>query len=148
MVLAAIDDRMVAQQASYSHPMPMALKKRFWACAGQQTTLAAVGRLTPQLARRSARRCSACLKQTGIDAEQITAIGCHGQTVWHEPEGDAFSMQLGYNNRIAALTNITTVGDFRRATWPTVGSRWCRRFIRRCWGSRRAAHGAERRRHR
>ena len=33
VVLAAIDDRMVAQQASYSHPMPMALKKRFWACA-------------------------------------------------------------------------------------------------------------------
>ncbi|MBF4190064.1 anhydro-N-acetylmuramic acid kinase, partial [Serratia ureilytica] len=32
-----------------------------------------------------------------------------------EPEGDArFSMQLGDNNRIAALTNITTVGDFRR----------------------------------
>ena len=115
VVLAAIDDRMVAQQASYSHPMPMALKKRFWACAGQQTTLAAVGRLDAQLGTLFGEAVLGLLKQTGIDAEQITAIGCHGQTVWHEPEGDArFSMQLGDNNRIAALTNITTVGDFRR----------------------------------
>lgn len=106
---------MVAQQASYSHPMPMALKKRFWACAGQRTTLAAVGRLDAQLGTLFGEAVLGLLKQTGIDAEQITAIGCHGQTVWHEPEGDArFSMQLGDNNRIAALTNITTVGDFRR----------------------------------
>ncbi|MCX2959578.1 MAG: anhydro-N-acetylmuramic acid kinase, partial [Serratia symbiotica] len=35
--------------------------------------------------------------------------------VWHEPEGNTrFSMQLGDNNHIAAVANITTVGDFRR----------------------------------
>lgn len=84
-------------------------------CQGQQTTLAAVGRLDAQLGTLFGEAVLGLLKQTGIDAEQITAIGCHGQTVWHEPEGDArFSMQLGDNNRIAALTNITTVGDFRR----------------------------------
>ncbi len=33
VVLAAIDERMVAQQASYSHPMPIQLKKIFWGCA-------------------------------------------------------------------------------------------------------------------
>ncbi|MBH2596301.1 anhydro-N-acetylmuramic acid kinase [Serratia ureilytica] len=116
VVLAAIDDRMVAQQASYSHPMPIALKKEILGmCQGQQTTLAAVGRLDAQLGTLFGEAVLGLLKQTGIDADHITAIGCHGQTVWHEPEGDArFSMQLGDNNRIAALTNITTVGDFRR----------------------------------
>lgn len=33
VVLAAIDERMVAQQASYCHPMPLQLKKIFSACA-------------------------------------------------------------------------------------------------------------------
>lgn len=55
------------------------------------------------------------LKQTDIPAQHITAISCHGQTVWHEPEENTrFSMQLGDNNCIAAAANITTVGDFRR----------------------------------
>ncbi|MCE1695352.1 anhydro-N-acetylmuramic acid kinase, partial [Enterobacter hormaechei] len=55
------------------------------------------------------------LNKAGITANDITAIGCHGQTVWHEPDGEKpFTMQIGDNNRVAALTNITTVGDFRR----------------------------------
>ena len=59
VVLAAIDDRMVAQQASYSHPMPMALKKEILGmCQGQQTTLAAVGRL--------ARRCGTNRRVTRV----------------------------------------------------------------------------------
>lgn len=55
------------------------------------------------------------LKQTELDASYIMAIGCHGQTVWHEPVGDApCTLQIGYNNQIAALTGITTVGYFRQ----------------------------------
>ncbi|VTR58608.1 Anhydro-N-acetylmuramic acid kinase [Serratia fonticola] len=116
VVLAAIDERMVAQQASYSHPMPIQLKKEILGmCQGQQTTLSAVGRLDAQLGTLFGEAVLGLLKQTGIPAHEITAIGCHGQTVWHEPEGETrFSMQLGDNNRVAALTNITTVGDFRR----------------------------------
>lgn len=55
------------------------------------------------------------LAKAGIPAKDIIAIGCHGQTVWHEPDGpQPFTTQLGDNNRVAALTGITTVGDFRR----------------------------------
>lgn len=60
-------------------------------CQGQQTTLAAVGRLDAQLGTLFGEAVLGLLKQTGIDADHITAIGCHGQTVWHEPEGDARS---------------------------------------------------------
>lgn len=116
VVLAAIDERMVAQQASYSHPMPMSLKQDILGmCQGQQTTLSAVGRLDAQLGNLFGEAVLGLLKQADIPAHEITAIGCHGQTVWHEPAGDMrFSLQLGDNNRVAALTNITTVGDFRR----------------------------------
>ncbi len=51
----------------------------------------------------------------GLDTAQIGAIGSHGQTLFHAPSGpQAFSMQSGDPNRIAELTGITTVADFRR----------------------------------
>jgi len=55
------------------------------------------------------------LKNTGIQAEKITAIGSHGQTIYHSPNGaHPFTLQIGDPNIIAARTNITTVADFRR----------------------------------
>jgi anhydro-N-acetylmuramic acid kinase len=56
------------------------------------------------------------LEKAGIPATDVTAIGSHGQTVWHQPEGPRpESIQLGDPRRIARQTNIVTVGDFRRA---------------------------------
>ncbi len=116
VVLAAIDERMVAQQASYSHPIPLALKNAILGmCQGQQVTLEQVGELDTQLGILFGEAVLGLLKNANIPADEVTAIGCHGQTVWHQPKGKTtFSMQLGDNNRIAAMTGITTVGDFRR----------------------------------
>lgn len=116
VVLAAIDERMVAQQASYSHPIPIEIKNAILGmCQGQQVTLAQVGELDTRLGILFGEAVVALLEKAGISADEVTAIGCHGQTVWHQPKGEAtFSMQLGDNNRIAAMTGITTVGDFRR----------------------------------
>ena len=45
----------------------------------------------------------------------ITAIGSHGQTLFHAPDAQpAVTLQMGDPNRIAARTDITTVADFRR----------------------------------
>ncbi|MCE1750368.1 anhydro-N-acetylmuramic acid kinase, partial [Enterobacter hormaechei] len=84
-------------------------------CQGQQTTLSMVGRFDYELGTLFAEAVQGLLNKAGITANDITAIGCHGQTVWHEPDGEKpFTMQIGDNNRVAALTNITTVCDFRR----------------------------------
>jgi len=55
------------------------------------------------------------LDTSGIDPARITAIGSHGQTVRHRPEGRwPFTLQIGDPNRIAERSGITTVADFRR----------------------------------
>lgn len=49
---------------------------------------------------------------TSITAQQIIAIGCHGQTVRHRPEL-GYTLQLGNSALLAELTDITVVSDFR-----------------------------------
>jgi len=116
VVLAAIDDRMVAQQASLSWPIPVSLKEAILAISqGQQLTLSQLGQLDSRLGKLFADAVLALLKQENLRPQDIVAIGCHGQTVWHEPGGDApHTLQIGDNNQIVARTGITVVGDFRR----------------------------------
>ncbi len=116
VVLAAIDEQMVAQQASYCHPVPQALRQELLAInQGQSLTLSQLGRLDTRLGRLFAEAVLTLLQQQSLTAADIVAIGCHGQTVWHEPWGEApCTLQIGDNNQIAAATGITVVGDFRR----------------------------------
>lgn len=116
VVLAAINNKFVAQQANHFLPYPQSLRESILSiCQGQSTTLFELGALDAQLGELYAKAVIELLAKAKLSADDITAIGCHGQTVWHEPDGTfPFTMQLGDNNRIAALTGITTVGDFRR----------------------------------
>lgn len=55
------------------------------------------------------------LNQNGIHSSQITAIGCHGQTIRHRPDSSVpFTLQIGDPNQIAEQTGIAVVADFRR----------------------------------
>ncbi len=50
-----------------------------------------------------------------LTKNEVRAIGSHGQTVRHRPDGGhPFSMQIGDPNLIAECTGLTTVADFRR----------------------------------
>ncbi|MFU0444578.1 anhydro-N-acetylmuramic acid kinase [Pseudocitrobacter faecalis] len=116
VVLAAIDESSVAQLASLSFPIPIELKEAVLAvCQGQQLTLSQFGQLDTRLGRLFADAVQALMTQEKLQPEDIVAVGCHGQTVWHEPTGTApHTLQIGDNNIIAAQTGVTVVGDFRR----------------------------------
>ncbi len=116
VVLAAIDENLVAQQASYCHPMPPDLRQAILAvCQGQSLTLSALGQLDTRLGQLFAEAVLTLMKRESLEASDVVAIGCHGQTVWHEPQSDApNTLQIGDNNQIVAATGITVVGDFRR----------------------------------
>jgi anhydro-N-acetylmuramic acid kinase len=56
------------------------------------------------------------LTTANIAPTQITAIGCHGQTIRHQPQfkdGIGFSLQIFNAALLAELTDITVVADFR-----------------------------------
>ncbi|MDP0025536.1 anhydro-N-acetylmuramic acid kinase [Glaesserella parasuis] len=80
-----------------------------------ETSLQALGELDHQLALLYADSIQRFLAKHQLNADDIVAVGCHGQTVWHSPKGQyPFTMQIGDMNLLAARTGITTVGDFRR----------------------------------
>ncbi|AUR52226.1 anhydro-N-acetylmuramic acid kinase [Aquella oligotrophica] len=73
------------------------------------------GELEVRLAYDYAKAVKLLLKSANLNHNEITAIGCHGQTIFHEPIGKyPFSLQLLDGNKLAQLTGINVVCDFRR----------------------------------
>lgn len=71
--------------------------------------------LDVQIAKAYAKAVNELLAKNNIKPNEITAIGCHGQTIKHAPNDEhAYTLQIGDPNTLAALTDITTVADFRR----------------------------------
>ncbi|MDP2829000.1 MAG: anhydro-N-acetylmuramic acid kinase [Sulfuricellaceae bacterium] len=64
------------------------------------------------LATLYARAVHELLSERSIAATEISAIGCHGQTVRHRPDL-GFTSQIGNAALLAELTDITVVADFR-----------------------------------
>lgn len=55
------------------------------------------------------------LQLANISASRIKAIGSHGQTIYHQPEGNSTnSLQIGDPSFLAEHTGIDVVADFRR----------------------------------
>lgn len=114
--LVEINQGQVRLLAHHDHPLPTSLKRQLLSvCTGQSTDLRTLGELDHQLGHLFADAVLALLNKTGIQASQVSAIGNHGQTVFHQPTGPSpFTTQLGDANIIAVRTEIDTVADFRR----------------------------------
>lgn len=100
----------------YTLPYPARLREKILSlCQNKSTTISEVGLIETELSECYAKAVLALLKKANLSPEKIIAIGNHGQTVYHSPEGvHPFTMQLGNSNIIAARTQIDTVSDFRR----------------------------------
>lgn len=71
---------------------------------------------TNALMRVYAQAVNALLRQTGVAASQVRAIGAHGQTVRHRPQqfdGTGYTIQLAHGALLAQLCRIDVVCDFR-----------------------------------
>lgn len=68
--------------------------------------------LANELAQGYATATRQLLLTAKVKANQVSAIGCHGQTIRHRPEA-GYTIQLGNAALLAELSGITVVNDFR-----------------------------------
>ncbi len=105
-------------QASYVHPWPASLRARLLALTQDAGTLDldAFGQLDAEVGECFAEAALQLLKRSDTPAGTIRAIGSHGQTVRHRPDGQhPFTLQIGDPTLIAERCGIDVVTDFRRA---------------------------------
>jgi len=100
----------------YPDELHMALKEL---ASGEQCTAEDIASLHTSVAVAFANSFYSLCGECGVDAVDVDFIGSHGQTVAHVPPSQerghevSGTLQLGPPGMIAALTGVTTVGDFR-----------------------------------
>jgi len=100
--------------ASHYLPMPAQLRSELLElCSSGPDELARAALAEQQWAQLVAQGIHSLLEQQRLQPADIRAIGCHGQTVRHEP-ARGFSIQIGNSALLAELTAISVVSDFRR----------------------------------
>ncbi|RKS85837.1 anhydro-N-acetylmuramic acid kinase [Orbus hercynius] len=102
--------------ASHCYPIPDHIGSDLLTiCEQKQCSLQTLGQIDHQLGKLYAESINHFIKTNRINRNEVIAIGCHGQTIFHSPNGDSpFTMQIGDANIVAAKTGITTIADFRR----------------------------------
>ncbi len=114
VALCQISEETCSLEASSFMPFENALKEEILAVINGLTTIKQIGEIDHRLALAFARAVNDLLNKENIKSEDIIAIGSHGQTLWHEPNGEhPFSMQLGNPSVLAVETDINVVTDFR-----------------------------------
>ena len=98
---------------SFFLPYPDALRQQLLALndAGHDE-LRRAAELSVELATLYSEAVRGALHAAGIPAGDVRAIGCHGQTVRHQPAA-GYSLQLNNPALLAELTGIAVVADFR-----------------------------------
>jgi anhydro-N-acetylmuramic acid kinase len=116
-VLVAFGDRSVELLAAETLPYPDALSAELKAAIRDPHSLGLdeLGALDAGVGRAFADAVVTLLDEAGHAAEDIEAVGSHGQTLRHQPDATPpFTLQVGDPTQIVAQTRIPTVADFRR----------------------------------
>ena len=102
--------------ASQSSPIPPALKQQLLRLTQPgPDEIDQLGSVDIAFSQLQAQIVEQLLTHSGIGADQIRAIGSHGQTLRHRPDQElAFSLQIGDPNTLAELSGIDVAADFRR----------------------------------
>ncbi len=114
--LVSFDDQTIKLEYFQEQPFPPGIKKCIAEMRSPEVkfTLKEIAEFNIRLGKVFAEAANQLITSAKIDHEKITAIGSHGQTIFHSPDSpNPFSMQLGDPNTIAAITGITTIADFR-----------------------------------
>lgn len=114
--VVAFDDAEIRLVAALNHPWPEDLAARLQALARPGAdTVDHLGATDSEAGETFAQAARAVMAEAGLAASRVRAIGSHGQTIRHRPQGPSpFTLQIGDPTRIAEGCGVTTVADFRR----------------------------------
>lgn len=115
--LVRFTDTRPALVAGLVHPWEENLRRRILAVAQdeERLDLDGYGQLDVAVGRAFADAALAVMAKAGVGAGEVRAIGSHGQTIRHRPDGEyPFTLQIGDPSVIAERTRVDTVADFRR----------------------------------
>ncbi len=114
IALCSIDSKSCTLEASLEYPFNKNLKMDILSIINGVTTVKKIGEIDYRLAIEFSKAVNLLLEENSLKPKDIRAIGSHGQTIWHNPNGEyPFSMQLGNPSLLAVKTNIDVVADFR-----------------------------------
>lgn len=116
VVIAQRTTQGLQQIAGFAPAMPHKLRTQLLTiCADKKVDLQTLGEVDHLFALTCANAVNQLLTESKLDASQISAIGSHGQTIFHSPLTTMpFTQQIGDANIIAAKTCIPCISDFRR----------------------------------
>jgi anhydro-N-acetylmuramic acid kinase len=102
---------------THSHPWPKSVQQALIKARDiADEKLDSLSSLDCQTAEIFAKACFKLLQNTAYQAPDIIAIGNHGQTIRHRPDiENPFSLQIGNAKKLAELTDIDVISDFRTA---------------------------------
>ena len=114
--LVEFSDQHCLLRTTHQHTWPNALHKKLQEIQHSgQCSLKEIAQLDVACGQVFAEAVNNLLSKADMSAQQVSAIGSHGQTLVHgADEHPAFTVQIGDPNQIAEKTGITTVADFRR----------------------------------
>lgn len=114
VALCEIDSSHCELITANEYPFDAELKREILDMIAGTTTLKQVGTIDKKLGLAFAHAVNRFMREKELKVEDITAIGLHGQTLWHEMQSEfPFSMQLGDASTVVANTDIKVVADFR-----------------------------------
>jgi len=104
-------------------PFPSALRAAVLRIAeGARVSPGEISQLNFRLGRAFGEAALRACRKFRVDQRQVSVIGSHGQTIFHQGAPSRFlgenissTLQIGEPAVIAAITGVTTVGDFRPA---------------------------------
>ena len=123
VALVRISDRRAKLENFVAFPFPARVRESVLKLGeGRPVTTGEISQLNFLLGEEFAAAALAACQTFRVRPSQITVIGSHGQTVFHQGartkicgRAIASTLQIGEPSIIAARTGITTVGDFRPA---------------------------------
>jgi anhydro-N-acetylmuramic acid kinase len=115
--LLEIDDAGMRLLSAVCREWPPTLQRRLRCLAEDYCHIGLIelGQLDTSAAREFAQAAEQLLRANDLAPAAVRAVGSHGQTVLHQPRGEApFTLQIGDPNIIAERLGIDVVADFRR----------------------------------